>query len=590
MTEEELPEHLARLARQVGVEVEGFQVGSTTFRANPRSNRPAPRTKIDVVDGRIAVWAPYELKDELRSAGGRWDPELRAWTFDATGGNPVLIKSIVARPQTTQAFDDWLRVSETHLVCSDDRYTQDVPEIPGLIGESWAHQRRAYADAMSRPATMLALGLGAGKTRVAIGAILNRDVKRVLILAPKSVVPVWSTEFAKHASVTNVVALDNGSVSSKTSTAQRVLQWADRGVTLTVNGVVASQHHPMVVIVTNYDSARNEPFRSWSLGAGFDMVVCDESQRIKAAGGVTSRYVAALGRQAKYRLCLSGTPAAHSPLDLYAQYRFLDPSVFGSSFQRFRMRYAVYGGYQAHEVVGYQNVAELNRKFHSVAFQVGREVLDLPDATEVTRYCELAPEGRRVYRELSNNLYAQLEKGEVSAANAMVALLRLQQLTGGYLESDDGVLHEVDHAKRDLLAEVLEEVGPDEPVVVFCRFRRDLDTVTAVAAVAGEETLELSGRANDLARWQAGEGRVLAVQIQAGGVGISLVRAAYVIFYSVGYSLSDFDQAKARAHRPGQDRPVTFVRLVAKDTVDEAVYEALAERRDVIDAVLRRRV
>lgn len=534
--------------------------------------------RADVVAGRLEVRAPFALRDALKVAGGWWDPGRKAWTFEATGPNAFLIRSTVARLQTSPAFDAWVDMAEFARVNNDNRYTREAPEIPGLVVtrelHSWQHQRQAYADAMSRDATMLAIGMGGGKSRVAIGAILTRDVRRTLILCPHSVVPVWPAEFEKHVEggmyAARVWAPSGNSVAQKTDAARNFLD-------VRANGQPA-------IIVTNYDSARLEPFRSWSLGAGFDMVVLDESQRIKSPGGITSRYAAALAKRARYRLTLSGTPASHSPLDLYGQFRFLDSTIYGTSFVRFRHRYAVMGGFQNHEVIGYQNVEEFSQKYHSITFQVGREVLDLPEATEVTRYCELGYEGRRVYRELERNFYAKLDSGEITTANAMTALLRLQQLTGGYLEDDAGVLNQVDHAKRDLLAETLEEIGP-EPVVVFCRFRRDLDTVRAVA---GDDTLELSGRVNELARWQAGEGRVLAVQIQAGSVGISLVRSAYTILFSVGYSLSDYEQALARVHRPGQERPVTIVKLITRDTADERVYKALAERRDVIETMLAR--
>ena len=132
---------------------------------------------------------------------------------------------------------------------------------------------------------------------------------------------------------------------------------------------------------------------------------------------------------------------------------------------------------------------------------------------------------------------------------------------------------------------MIDEIG-DEPIVVFCRFHHDLD---AVREVCGPETRELSGRRNELAAWQAGEGRVLAVQIQSGSVGVDLTRAAYCVWYSVGWSLGEFDQAKARVHRPGQTRPVTYVRLIAKDTIDERIFAALAARRDVIESLLKRR-
>ena len=145
---------------------------------------------------------------------------------------------------------------------------------------------------------------------------------------------------------------------------------------------------------------------------------------------------------------------------------------------------------------------------------------------------------------------------------------------------------EVDTAKEGLLRDILEDL--DEPVVVFARFRHDLDTVHAAAAGLHRNSLELSGRVNQLAAWQAGEAPVLAVQTQAGGVGIDLTRARVAIYYSLGLSLGDHLQSQARLHRPGQTRTVAYYYLLAENTIDGKVFKALEARQDVIEALLRR--
>ncbi len=134
----------------------------------------------------------------------------------------------------------------------------------------------------------------------------------------------------------------------------------------------------------------------------------------------------------------------------------------------------------------------------------------------------------------------------------MVKLLRLQQVAGGWVKTDDNQYHRVDSAKQNLLADTLDDIGPNEPVVVFCRFHADLDAVHEAAKSPGFESLELSGRRDELKRWQSGDAQVLAVQISAGGVGVDLTRARYSIYYSLSFSLGEYDQALSRVHRPGQ--------------------------------------
>jgi SNF2 family DNA or RNA helicase len=320
----------------------------------------------------------------------------------------------------------------------------------------------------------------------------------------------------------------------------------------------------------------------------WDRVVADESHRIKSPSGAQSRYMSALSASARRRLALSGTPMPHSPLDIFAQYRFLDRTIYGANFHAFKTQYAIMGGFQNHEIKGYRNEDDLRRRFEQIAFRVGKEVLDLPEAVHITRACQLDAKTARMYAGLQNDFVAWVREGyEVTATNALAKLLRLQQLTGGHLPAESGVgVERVSDAKRDLLEDVLEDIAHDEPIAVFCRFSADLDVVHEVAKALGRESRELSGRANQLADWQAGAAPILAVQMQAGGVGIDLTRARYCVYYSCGFSLGDYEQSLARVHRPGQTRPVTYVHLVASGTVDEAVYFALDKRREVVRSVL----
>ena len=214
-----------------------------------------------------------------------------------------------------------------------------------------------------------------------------------------------------------------------------------------------------VVVVINYDSAWRTPFAEWALRQKWDLVVADEIHRCKAPGGKASRYLARLGKAARFRLGLSGTPMPHSPLDVYGYFRFIDATIFGWSYNRFRQHFAVMGGYQNHQVVAYDNLDELNRKFYSVSFACGKDVLDLPPEMHITLTCQLGAEARRVYRSLERNLMAEFDAGEVTAANALVKLLRLQQITGGYIRTDEGQDVQIDSAKMNLLRDVLEDIA-----------------------------------------------------------------------------------------------------------------------------------
>jgi SNF2 family DNA or RNA helicase len=431
--------------------------------------------------------------------------------------------------------------------------------------------------ARGKRGAMISAAMGTGKTAMAIYTALSHGFKKVLILCPLRVVQVWKPQFDLHsAEPWVVVPLDDSFTSN-----QAKREEAERHIKL------AQTRGVPVGVVINYDSAWRSPFAEWALKQRWDLVVADEIHRCKAPGGKTSRYLTRLGKAAGHRLGLSGTPMPHSPLDVYAYYRFLDPAIFGWSFQKFRQHYAVMGGYQNHQVVAFRNLDELNRKFYSIAFAASKDVLDLPPEVHVTYTCRLGAEARELYRSMERDLIAEIEAGEITAANVLVKLLRLQQITGGFVRTSEGRDVQVDSAKMNLLRDVLEDIAPEEPVVAFCRFHKDLEAVSRVADEVGRRSLELSGRMDDLQRWQAGEAPILAVQIDSGGVGVDLTRARYAIYYSLGFSLGSYEQSLARVHRPGQTRPVEYIHLLAEETVDEKVMTALSNRADVVNGVLR---
>ena len=306
------------------------------------------------------------------------------------------------------------------------------------------------------------------------------------------------------------------------------------------------------------------------------------------AKGITSKWVSKLAPLCKKRLALTGTPMPHSPLDIFAQARSLDPTIFGRSYFRFRLYYAKMGGFGGKQVVGFQNMDHLRERLSEITFQADRSVLDLPDAIHERRIVELSPSARKVYEDLDRDFCAQVLEGAIECSNALVKLLRLAQVTSGLVpvDSDPPELVQVDTEKQKAVADLLEDLPADEPVVIFGRFRSDLDAGHAAAKSLKRDSLELSGRRKELEDWQAGKAPILCVQIQAGGVGVDLTRAAYNFYLSVGFSLGDYEQSLARSHRPGQERTVFYYHILAKDTVDERVYKALQERKNVVESVL----
>lgn len=542
--------------------------------------KPATESFADVEAGKIILRTPFSQLLLCRQIpGGRWEPSRKAWTYPATPQHAAIVRRTIPRLATSASFD---ALTAKKAAPQRKHVPTAAPDLPaGLRTRPWRHQTAAYEFAMERflqglYGVMLAMGMGTGKSLVACMILLGLRAMRVLIAAPLRVVQVWVAQFERHVTPPMVVvALDEdaGSVAEKQRLAEEKLRLAEtRGV-------------PFVAVI-NYDAVWREPFGSWAERQAWDLVVADESHKLKRPGGKGSLYFKRLRGRARHRLALTGTPMPHSPLDVYAQFRFLDASVFGPSFNAFKQKYAVMGGFQNKQVTNYKNLDELESLMRRVTYRVGKDVLDLPPQTHVTYRCTISNECRPIYQAIEEDFIAQVEGGTITVANAMVALLRLQQIAGGWLKTDDGQYRRADWAKQRLLEDTLEDIGRGEPVVVFCRFHGDLDAAHDASKALAYTSLELSGRRDELTQWQSGEAQVLAVQISSGGVGVDLTRARYSIYYSLSFSLGEYDQALSRVHRPGQTRPVEHIHLVARQTVDEKILRALEKRAEVIQAIL----
>jgi SNF2 family DNA or RNA helicase len=229
-----------------------------------------------------------------------------------------------------------------------------------------------------------------------------------------------------------------------------------------------------------------------------------------------------------------------------------------------------------------------------IAFRVEDDVLDLPLMPPVNdRLIDLEPATRRAYDQFERDLVLEVGKGAVTASNVLVRFLRLQQITSGYLpltDDDTGETstHHVGTEKYDALLELLDEFPQDRPIVVFARFRHDLERINEAARASGRDYLELSGSRNQWREWQEQRtgNEVLGVQVASGSSGIDLTRSNYAVYYSTGFSLGDYRQSVARLQRPGQTKPVFVYHLTARNTIDTKVRRAIKNNEAITTAIL----
>lgn len=421
-------------------------------------------------------------------------------------------------------------------------------------------------------ALLMEMGTGKSLTTIAVAGHLwiDRKVERMLIVAPLSVLGVWQEEFQKFADFEYLLAILNGSESKKI---EKLRQMPTSG---------------LQVAVINYESAwrLEKELAAWDA----DLIVCDEGHKIKTHNIAASKCMHRLGAKARYRMLLTGTIITNKAIDVFSPYKFLNPAVFGNSFYAFRNRFFEMVGYGNHTpVLKTSMAAELTRRIHSIAFRATKaECLDLPETTEIVRTVELELQARKLYQQLVRDSYTRIKDGEITAANVLTRLLRLSQLTGGFLREDGSERPiQISDAKLAALADIVDSAAQDgEKLVVIARFLPEIDAITRMLEKKTIGYSQISGEIKDrdeqVRRFQKdADTTVFVGQIATAGLGITLTAADIMAFFSLDYSMSNFEQAKARIHRVGQRNPCTYIYLVAAGTVDEKVLQALRDKADL---------
>ena len=417
-----------------------------------------------------------------------------------------------------------------------------------------------------------ATGTGKSLTTIAVAGrlCLDHKVERMLIVAPLSILGVWQEEFRKFANFEYSLVILNGGESKKIEKLRQ----------MSISG--------LQIAVVNYESAwrLEKELANWDA----DLIVCDEGHKIKTHNITASKCMHRFGARAQYRMLLTGTIITNKAIDIFSPYKFLNPAVFGNSYYAFRNRYFDMTGYGQHVPVLKANMSkELSRRIHSIAFRATKaECLDLPETTEMVRTVELEPQAMRLYQQLVRDSYAQIKGGEITAANVLTRLLRLSQLTGGFLRGDEtDRLEHVSSAKLDALSDIVDSAAQEGgKLVIIARFLPEIDAIRTMLEHRAIQYSVISGEIKDrddqVRRFQEDPDTTVFIgQIATAGLGITLTAADTMVFYSLDYSMSNFEQAKARIHRVGQRNPCTYIYLVAASTVDEKVLQALRDKADL---------
>jgi len=463
----------------------------------------------------------------------------------------------------------------------------------------YAHQITALEKSWNKAHFAYFLEMGTGKSKVLIDNIAmlydKGKINGALIVAPKGVYQNWfDIEIPNH---------------MPTHIEKKMVLW--KASFMKGNEIVSKEVdalfetgtdlHILVMNVEALSTKNGVTFANKFLSCHETLMAIDESTTIKNPDAIRTRSIVQLGRSAKYRRILTGSPVTKSPLDLYKQCEFLNEGLLDyTSYYAFKSRYSVlrtanFGGRSVQIVVGYKNLNELSERIEQFSYRVLKEdCLDLPSYSFTKRIIQLSKEQQKIYQSMKQLALAQQNGKLMTTATALVQLMRLHQITCGHFKSDDGTIQKIKNERLDALMDILSEV--ENKAVIWAHYKYDIEIIVeaikkeygpdSYVTYYGDTPSEI--RQNNIKLFQDENSKVrfLIGTPQTGGYGITLTAGNVMIYYSNGYDLEKRTQSEARINRAGQKRKMTYIDIIAEDTVDEKIVDALRKKIDIASKVM----
>jgi len=456
------------------------------------------------------------------------------------------------------------------------------------------HQLKALEMSWDKKVFAYFMEMGTGKSKVLIDNISmlydKGKINGALIIAPKGVYKNWYTqEIPNHMAdhIEKTVVLWESS-KNKEAEYKKLFESSDNLQILIMN-------------VEALSTKKGKTFAWKFLNCHTSMMAVDEATTIKNPGAQRTKNIIELGQNVKYKRILTGSPVTKSPLDLFTQCYFLDPWLLDQqSYYAFRVRYAKMrsinvSGRQVQIVVGYRNLGELTEKIKNFSYRCLKDdCLDLPSKTYMKRIIELTDEQKKLYKQMKEKALAVLNGKMVTSMTVITQMMRLHQITCGHFKSDDGDVQKVKSKRLDELLNLLDEL--EGKAIIWAHYRHDIESIVeevkkkhgddSILTYYGDTSTEDRQKAIEKIQDLSSPVRFLVGTPQTGGYGITLTAASTMIYYSNGYDLEKRQQSEARIDRIGQSKPMTYVDIIAEETIDEKIVEALRRKVNLATEIM----
>lgn len=533
------------------------------------------KASLDVATNHIILECSYQDKNIARRVNASWDKKLRVWTIPVYSF-PILQelcsdKEVMVCPAISNIYRDY-KYREEYANKIKASNLSDIPEDEDY-SYLYSHQRKTLAFGYVRRHYADLSDCGTGKT-ISTLSVINKIMEdtdynsKALVVAPKSIIMSgWIGDCNKvfpKITITPVMGKKQDKIDAFNSGAN--------------------------IYVTNYETLN----QGFNIPEGFfDILVCDEAVKLKNPNAKWTKNITKISKIIKHKIIISGLITPNNLMEIYAPFNIIEFGILGKSFYQFRSKYFTPNpySYMNSEWIPKKNAeSDIMKKVERLVVRHKKsECLDLPDKSHMLREINMSPEQTRDYKKMEKEFILELSEGNVTAVNAGAKIQKLQQISSGFIYAQDEegkrLTKRLHNQKFKELQGMLEGELINEQVIVFASYQAEIDIFRShypnESYIVGQQ--KTSDQEENIKRFHSGESRILFANVQASKYGLTFTNCNNVIYYSLTYSLDDLYQSQERIHRIGQTKNCNYIYLIAKDTIDKKIYQAVTKKQSLND-------
>lgn len=444
----------------------------------------------------------------------------------------------------------------------------------------YSHQQQAIKFIKSNNGRgALFFDVGCGKTLTTLAIFSEMNLKRMLVICPLSILEnAWG-----------------GDISKFTDFKYHNLRSKDIDKSAQI-------------FLINYEACLGDKFPKIIDQVKPDLLVLDESVRIKSHIAKTTKSILKYCHHVPHRMILSGCPAPNNMMEYWSQMQFIDSNIFNKSFYVFRSTYfhlqrgnqviapgmfitrdkykEIFGKGFKYDITEKNKTQLINRMIPWAIWIKKEDCLSLPEEIDQIRSVTLSDDEIKCYKDMKNHLVSIIEREMIAATNALTKLIKLREITSGFLINYEGNVKDFGSSKINELLAVLEELG-DKQSIIWINFKSEAKRLVDILGI--DKCAQIHGDIKDkhaeINDFTSGRKKYLIANPASASSGLNLQNCDTQIFFSLSYSYDDYYQCRGRTHRSGQKNNCLYIHLIAKDTIDSIVLDVLRKKEDSVEIV-----